>query len=77
MEGPVLCLNNNVKMPQIGLGTYKASGSDVVNAVLWATEAGMKLIDTASIYKVRFHARVSQGYRYTMNKLCISCTTCH
>lgn len=44
-------LNNGVKMPILGLGTYRLSpGRPVANAVRWAIEAGYRLIDTASMY---------------------------
>lgn len=39
-------------MPLIGLGTFTSRGLEVQHAVKWALEAGIKLIDTASIYKV-------------------------
>lgn len=45
-------LNNGIPMPIIGLGTYKAQeGDEVVQEVLWALDAGYRLIDTAKIYK--------------------------
>ncbi|HBH24453.1 MAG TPA: aldo/keto reductase [Cytophagales bacterium] len=43
-------LNNKVKMPYFGLGTYKAKGGEVKNAVLKALQKGYRLIDTASMY---------------------------
>jgi diketogulonate reductase-like aldo/keto reductase len=46
-----LTLNNGVPIPHLGLGTWKVSdGTDVEQAVLWALEAGYRLIDTAKIY---------------------------
>jgi diketogulonate reductase-like aldo/keto reductase len=47
-----IVLNNGVLMPRIGLGTYKSRGMDVRNTVAWAIETKIRLIDTASIYKV-------------------------
>lgn len=45
-------LNNGVEMPYFGLGVYQSEdGSEVINAVKWALEAGYRHIDTASIYK--------------------------
>ncbi|GAQ80986.1 Aldo/keto reductase family protein [Klebsormidium nitens] len=44
-------LNTGFEMPVLGLGTYKAKGVDVRNAVKWAIEAGYRHIDTASIYR--------------------------
>lgn len=52
MESTVIMLNNGVQMPKVGLGTYRASGQPVIDAVSWALESGISLIDTASIYKV-------------------------
>ncbi|KMY46549.1 glyoxal reductase [Bacillus sp. FJAT-27916] len=45
-------LNNGVKMPQFGLGVYKAeNGTEVTTAVETALKAGYRLIDTASFYQ--------------------------
>lgn len=44
-----ITLNNGIKMPVIGLGVWQA-GSGTEQAVLWALEAGYRLIDTAMIY---------------------------
>lgn len=44
-------LNNKLKMPQLGFGTWKLrEGSECENAVKWALEAGYRLVDTAAIY---------------------------
>ena len=43
-------LNNDVKMPLLGLRAYKVKGEEAYNAVKWALEAGYRLIDTARIY---------------------------
>ena len=44
-------LNNGVKMPRLGLGTWRASeGPEVERSVRWAIELGYRHIDTASIY---------------------------
>ncbi|MDY6820947.1 MAG: aldo/keto reductase [Deferribacterota bacterium] len=46
-----LTLNNNVKMPRLGLGVYKAKeGGEVERAVEYALSVGYRLIDTAYIY---------------------------
>lgn len=46
-----ITLSNGVVIPQMGLGVYKAEqGSETVNAVRWAIEAGYRHIDTASLY---------------------------
>lgn len=44
-------LNNGVKMPWLGLGTYKVEdGQQVENAVKFALKHGYRSIDTASFY---------------------------
>jgi diketogulonate reductase-like aldo/keto reductase len=45
-------LNNGVEMPALGLGTYMMrSGTETEKAVLWALDAGYRLIDTATLYE--------------------------
>jgi len=45
-------LNNGVKMPWLGFGTFKIpDGEEVERAVLWALEAGYRSIDTAGMYR--------------------------
>ena len=49
--GDTVTLNNGVKMPLLGLGTWQAAeGREVEQAVRWALELGYRHIDTASIY---------------------------
>ncbi|MEJ2250450.1 MAG: aldo/keto reductase [Candidatus Lokiarchaeota archaeon] len=43
-------LNNGVKIPCFGLGTWRLSGSTAKQAVIWALEKGYRLIDTAAFY---------------------------
>lgn len=43
-------LVGGVRMPLFGLGTWAATGGKCRQAVLWALEAGYRLIDTASSY---------------------------
>lgn len=44
-------LANNVELPYLGLGVYKAeNGKEVISSVHHALEAGYRLIDTASFY---------------------------
>ncbi len=44
-------LNNGLRMPIIGLGTFQSnSGDETRNAVRWALEAGYRHIDTAAVY---------------------------
>jgi diketogulonate reductase-like aldo/keto reductase len=45
-----VALNSGVQMPLFGLGTWAAAGRAGFQAVLWALEAGYRLIDTASSY---------------------------
>ncbi len=53
MKQPYLTLNTGTRMPLCGLGVYKAQeeNSEVERAICYATEAGYRLIDTASVYK--------------------------
>lgn len=44
-------LNNGVKIPCIGFGTYKTPPEDTRRAVLEAIDAGYRLIDTAAYYR--------------------------
>ncbi|MFW9874815.1 MAG: aldo/keto reductase [Candidatus Thorarchaeota archaeon] len=43
-------LNNGVKIPILGLGTWKISGKNAINVVIWALEVGYRHIDTAKLY---------------------------
>ena len=43
-------LNNGVKMPIIGLGTWFTEGKNVEPAITWALKAGYRHIDTATFY---------------------------
>lgn len=45
-----LTLNNDVKMPLIGFGTFMLSGTNCVNAVATAIQYGYRMIDTAEAY---------------------------
>ena len=45
-------LSNNVEMPYLGLGVYKANdGQEVISSIHHAFDAGYRLVDTASFYK--------------------------
>lgn len=46
-----ILLSNGYEMPRIGLGTFKATPVDMNSMVATALHAGLRLIDTASIYK--------------------------
>lgn len=55
MEGklncPLVTLNNGLKMPQIGLGTFLGSDQSFIDVVKSAIlEHGYTLIDTALVY---------------------------
>ena len=43
-------LNNGVEIPVFGLGTWALNGRRGYQAILWALEAGYRLLDTAEIY---------------------------
>jgi diketogulonate reductase-like aldo/keto reductase len=44
-------LHNGVKMPYIGLGVFESQeGSETIQAIHWALEAGYRHIDTAALY---------------------------
>jgi len=44
-------LNNGVEMPWFGLGVFQVpEGSEVIQSVKWAMEAGYRSVDTASLY---------------------------
>jgi diketogulonate reductase-like aldo/keto reductase len=51
MTQPHITLNNNVSMPQLGLGVWQTQdGAEVETAVTAAIDAGYRLIDTAAVY---------------------------
>ncbi|MCK5264400.1 MAG: aldo/keto reductase, partial [Candidatus Thorarchaeota archaeon] len=45
-----LILNNGVKIPTLGFGTYQIRGQVVEKAISWALETGYRHIDTAMAY---------------------------
>jgi diketogulonate reductase-like aldo/keto reductase len=45
-----IILNNEVKMPQVGIGTFLLSPEEAYQSVLEALKDGYRLIDTANIY---------------------------
>lgn len=47
----VKTLANGIKMPRLGLGVWRATDDEAMDAVRWALEDGYRLIDTAAIYK--------------------------
>lgn len=44
-------LHNQIRIPLVGLGTYRLRGEDVVNPVVAALKTGYRHIDTASVYR--------------------------
>ncbi|ETD26763.1 aldo/keto reductase [Helicobacter canis] len=46
-----ITLNNGIKMPSIGLGTYELQGQKGVKIIQNALQIGYKLIDTAQMYE--------------------------
>jgi 2,5-diketo-D-gluconate reductase A len=47
---PMVQLNGEVQMPQVGFGVFKISDDEVTRAVHTAFEAGYRSIDTATLY---------------------------
>ena len=47
-------LANGLHMPELGFGTFQASGPPLHQAVLKALDVGIQHIDTATIYRVRY-----------------------
>ncbi len=47
----MITLNNNINIPQLGLGTFNLNGESCINAVCEAIKAGYRMIDTAEAYK--------------------------
>lgn len=50
MSIPEITLNNGIKMPQLGYGTFKSSNEEAEAGVLSAIKNGYRHIDTASYY---------------------------
>lgn len=45
-----IVLNNGVKMPMLGIGTFQLSPDEAEESVLCALQGGYRLIDTANAY---------------------------
>ena len=50
-ETKTVLLNNGIKMPILGIGTYRLSIEEAENSVYWALRDGYRLIDTAQMYR--------------------------
>lgn len=53
VTGPVITLNNGVKMPSLGFGTFASHGSEgeTHRAVVCALNAGYRHLDCAALYE--------------------------
>lgn len=51
VQPALLTLNNGLKMPQFGIGTYRSDDEQAYNAVLAALKSGYRHIDTAHAYQ--------------------------
>jgi diketogulonate reductase-like aldo/keto reductase len=53
LSGPssTIELNNGVRMPVIGFGTWRLSGGEGIAAIRAALRSGFRLVDTASMYE--------------------------
>ncbi|MFR2767543.1 MAG: aldo/keto reductase [Thomasclavelia sp.] len=45
-----ITLNNGIKMPMVGLGTWKLRGNSGKDSIIEALQIGYRLIDTAQMY---------------------------
>ena len=66
LDNGLAILNNNIKMPILGIGTYMLSDSQAEDSVYWALKAGFRLIDTARIYGNE--AGVGRGIRKAIDE---------
>lgn len=51
MSVPFISFNDDREMPQLGLGTYKMTGDECINAVREAIDLGYRHFDTATLYE--------------------------
>jgi 2,5-diketo-D-gluconate reductase A len=51
MTIPSVTLNDDLVLPQLGLGTYKLTGQDGIDSIVNALQGGYRLIDTATRYE--------------------------
>ena len=60
-DQPLITLNNNIKMPQVGYGVFRIPPEQTAGLVQTALQTGYRLIDTAAVYGNE--AEVGQGIR--------------
>ncbi|MBD3196073.1 MAG: aldo/keto reductase [Candidatus Lokiarchaeota archaeon] len=66
-------LNNGVKIPRLGFGTWELEREEALNPVKWALEIGYRLIDTAAIYaNEKFVGKAIKESGIDRNKLFIT-----
>ena len=78
-----ITLNNGIKMPQLGLGAFQVTDSEVCrNMVKEALEIGYRLIDTAASYQNEEHigkaireSRIDRGEVFLTTKLWVTDTS--
>ena len=56
-------LENGVKLPKIGYGTYKSTDGSGGRIIHMALEAGYRLLDTAAVYENETEVGVLRLYR--------------
>ena len=61
----MIALNNEVKCPVIGIGTFMLSPAEAENSVREALKMGYSLVDTANAY-VNERAEQSSRYQYRL-----------
>ena len=66
LESGTVMLNNGIRMPILGIGTYSLSQTEAENSVYWALRDGYRLIDTARIYGNE--TGVGRGIRRAINE---------
>ena len=66
LESGTVMLNNGIRMPILGIGTYRLSQTEAENSVYWALRDGYRLIDTARIYGNE--TGVGRGIRRAINE---------
>jgi len=59
-------LNNGVKMPAFGLGTYPMNGKELVKTIFWASRIGYTSFDTSTSYNNETF--LGQGLKYSFRK---------